>query len=40
MKIRKELWFGFILMAVILIPVVVFTPWTNLTNGQIGRAHV
>ena len=36
MKIRKELWFGFILMGVILTPLVVFTPWTNLTNGHLG----
>jgi TRAP-type mannitol/chloroaromatic compound transport system permease large subunit len=35
-KIRKELWFGFIIMALIAIPVVVFTPWTNLTNGNLG----
>ena len=36
MKIRKELWFGFILMGMILTPLVVFTPWTNLTNGHLG----
>ena len=36
MTIRKELWFGFILMAAILIPVVAFTPWGNLTNGHLG----
>ena len=36
MKVKKELWFGFILMAAILIPVVVFTPWTNLSNGHLG----
>jgi TRAP-type mannitol/chloroaromatic compound transport system permease large subunit len=36
MIIRKELWFGFILMAVILTAVVVFTPWTNMTNGHLG----
>ena len=28
-RIRKELWFGFSLMAVILATVVVFTPWGN-----------
>ena len=27
MKIRKELWFGFSLMAIILAAVVIFTPW-------------
>jgi len=36
MKIRKELWFGFSLMAVILLTIVVMTPWGNLTNGHIG----
>jgi len=35
-KVRKELWFGFIIMAMIAIPVVLFTPWTNLTNGNLG----
>ncbi|MEA3194153.1 MAG: hypothetical protein QOD26_2486, partial [Betaproteobacteria bacterium] len=35
-KVRKELWFGFIIMAMIAIPVIVFTPWTNLTNGNLG----
>ena len=36
MKLRKELWFGFSLMAMILLTIVVFMPWTNLTNGHIG----
>ena len=36
MKIRKELWFGFTLMALILVPLVVLTPWHNLTNGHLG----
>jgi TRAP-type mannitol/chloroaromatic compound transport system permease large subunit len=35
-KVRKELWFGFVIMALIAIPVVVLTPWTNLTNGNLG----
>jgi TRAP-type mannitol/chloroaromatic compound transport system permease large subunit len=35
-KIRKELWFGFVLMAMILTPLVIFTPWGNLTNGHLG----
>jgi len=35
-KIRKELWFGFTIMAMIVIPVIVLTPWTNLTNGALG----
>jgi TRAP-type mannitol/chloroaromatic compound transport system permease large subunit len=35
-KIRKELWFGFSLMAAIVIAVVALTPWGNLTNGHLG----
>ncbi len=33
---RKELWFGFSLMAIILIAILVLMPWSNLTNGHIG----
>src|SRR5947209_16833229 len=36
MKLRKELWFGFSLMAAIIIPVIVLTPWGHLTNGNLG----
>jgi TRAP-type mannitol/chloroaromatic compound transport system permease large subunit len=36
MKIRKELWFGFGLMALIILGVLVMTPWGNLTNGHLG----
>src|ERR1700704_3471488 len=36
MKLRKELWFGFSLMAAILIPVIVLMPWSHLTNGHLG----
>jgi TRAP-type mannitol/chloroaromatic compound transport system permease large subunit len=35
-KIRKEMLFGFGIMALILLPVIVFTPWTHLTNGHLG----
>src|SRR3954470_24434573 len=37
LKLRKELWFGFILMALILIPVFVFmpAPW-NMSGGHLG----
>src|SRR6058998_3701291 len=35
-KLRKELWFGFSLIALIMIPVIVFTPWGHLTNGHLG----
>ncbi len=36
MKIRKELWFGFGLMAIILAAMIVILPWGNLTNGHLG----
>ena len=36
MKLRKELWFGLSLMAAIVIPVLVFTPWGNLSSGHLG----
>jgi len=35
-KLRKELWFGFTLMAIIVVAVVVFTPWGSLTNAHLG----
>jgi TRAP-type mannitol/chloroaromatic compound transport system permease large subunit len=35
-RIRKELWFGFSLMAIILVTILVMTPWTHLTNGHLG----
>jgi TRAP-type mannitol/chloroaromatic compound transport system permease large subunit len=37
MKIRKELWFGFSLMAVIVVTVVFFTPWANFVDGHLSR---
>ena len=40
MKIRKELWFGFSLMAVILIVVAIFTPWSNFADGHLSRADL
>jgi TRAP-type mannitol/chloroaromatic compound transport system permease large subunit len=36
-KIRKELWFGFSLMAVILLAVAAFTPWSHLTDAHLAR---
>ena len=36
MKIRKELWFGFSLMAIIIAVLLLVTPWGNLTNGHLG----
>ncbi|MGQ0511680.1 MAG: TRAP transporter large permease [Betaproteobacteria bacterium] len=34
---RKELWFGFSLMAVILATVLIFTPWSHLTDSHLSR---
>jgi TRAP-type mannitol/chloroaromatic compound transport system permease large subunit len=34
--IRKELWFGLTLMAIIIGAVVIFMPWSNMTNGHLG----
>jgi TRAP-type mannitol/chloroaromatic compound transport system permease large subunit len=36
MKIRKELWFGYILIAILLIPIVALMPWGHMTNGHYG----
>ena len=36
MKIRKELWFGFALMAIIIAVILVVMPWSNMTNGHLG----
>ena len=35
-KIRKELWFGFAIVALLAVPVIIFTPWTNMSNGHLG----
>jgi TRAP-type mannitol/chloroaromatic compound transport system permease large subunit len=40
MKIRKELWFGFALMAAILVPVVIYTPWTSFIDGHLDHADL
>jgi TRAP-type mannitol/chloroaromatic compound transport system permease large subunit len=37
MRIRKELWFGFSLMAIILVVVVFYTPWANFADGHLSR---
>jgi len=37
MKIRKELWFGFALMAIILTFVVIYTPWAGFVDGHLDR---
>ena len=36
MKIRKELWFGFSLMAMIVVAILLLVPWGNVTNGHLG----
>jgi TRAP-type mannitol/chloroaromatic compound transport system permease large subunit len=36
MRLRKELWFGFSLMAIIVISILVFMPWGHITNGHLG----
>ena len=36
MRMRKELWFGFALMGIIIGAILLFTPWTSLTNGHLG----
>jgi hypothetical protein len=41
MKIRKELWFGFSLMAIILtVTVLVLTPWSGFFDGHLDRADL
>ena len=37
LRIRKELLFGFAIMALIVIPVIVFTPWTRLFDAHLTR---
>jgi len=36
MKLRKELWFGFSLMAIVVIAILVLMPWGHITNGHLG----
>jgi TRAP-type mannitol/chloroaromatic compound transport system permease large subunit len=35
-KIRKELWFGLVIMAMIALPTVLFMPWANMSLGHYG----
>ena len=37
MKIRKELWFGLSLMAVLLAATAIFTPWGNIIDGHLSK---
>ncbi len=36
MKIRKELWFGLVIMAMIVLPTIVMMPWSTMTTGHYG----
>jgi TRAP-type mannitol/chloroaromatic compound transport system permease large subunit len=36
-RVRRELWFGFSLMALIVAAVAVFTPWANLMDGHLSK---
>jgi TRAP-type mannitol/chloroaromatic compound transport system permease large subunit len=38
--IRKELWFGFGLMALIVITVLILTPWSNLFDAHLSKADL
>lgn len=35
-KLRKELWFGLIIMAAIAMPTILFMPWSNMSLGHYG----
>jgi TRAP-type mannitol/chloroaromatic compound transport system permease large subunit len=36
MRIRRELWFGFSLMAIIIAAIVIFMPWGEMRSGHLG----
>jgi TRAP-type mannitol/chloroaromatic compound transport system permease large subunit len=36
MKLRKETFFGFAIMGLIILPTLLFMPWGHLTNGHLG----
>ena len=40
MRIRRELLFGFGVMSLIVIPVLIFTPWAHLFDAQLTRADL
>jgi TRAP-type mannitol/chloroaromatic compound transport system permease large subunit len=37
MKVKKELWFGFALMAIIVVTVLIFMPWGSFFDGHLSR---
>ena len=40
MIVRRELWFGFAIMALIVTPVLILTPWGNLIDAHLTRADL
>jgi TRAP-type mannitol/chloroaromatic compound transport system permease large subunit len=36
MKLRRELWFGLIIMGLLIAPTLLFMPWMNMTTGHYG----
>jgi TRAP-type mannitol/chloroaromatic compound transport system permease large subunit len=40
MAMRKEMLFGFTIMALIVIPVLILTPWTNLFDAHLDKADL
>ena len=38
--VRKELWFGFTIMALIVTPVLVLTPWGSLFDAHLSHADL
>ena len=39
-KLRREQWFGFTIMALIVIPVLTLTPWSHLMDAHLTRADL
>ena len=39
-KLRREQWFGFAIMAIIVTPVLILTPWANLIDAHLTRADL
>ncbi len=37
MKLRRELWFGFSLMAIVVVAVLAFMPWSHLLDGHLSK---
>ena len=39
-KLRREQWFGFTIMALIVVPVLIVTPWSHLFDANLTRADL